>query len=117
MLDSRPFGAAGVWRAVRTAKNQQNFYDEVRMRAIGNRCGVSTGSRIVNLAWLFMLSGVFLSGCSSGSSKSSVTVSVSPQTAQVTVGLTAKFTATVSGTSDTGVTWKVEGKTGGDATV
>jgi len=87
------------------------------MRAIGNRCGVSTGLRIVNLAWLFLLSGVFLAGCSSGSSKSSVTVSVSPQTAQVTVGLNAKFTATVSGASDTGVIWKVEGKTGGNATV
>src|SRR5262249_27640458 len=87
------------------------------MRAIGNRRDVSAGLRIVNLGWLFLLSGVCLAGCSSGSWKSSVTVLVSPQTAQVTVALTAKFTATVSGASDTGVTWKVEGKTGGNATV
>ena len=87
------------------------------MQAIGKRCGVSIALGIVNLVSSSMFLVVLLAGCSSGSSKSSVTVSVSPATAQVTVGLTAKFTATVSGTSDSGVTWNVNGKTGGNATI
>jgi len=87
------------------------------MRAIGNRYAVSIGVRNIELGSLLMLLGVLLAGCSSGSSKSSVTVSVSPATAQVNVGLTAKFTATVNGASDTGVTWRVNGKTDGNSTV
>jgi hypothetical protein len=117
MLGSRSVRARSGLGAVRTAKNEQSSQDEVRMRAIGNWLGVSTGFRAEKLGLLFLLTGALLAGCSSGSSKSSVTVSVSPATAQVTVGLTAKFTATVSGASDTGVTWKVNGKSGGNATV
>jgi hypothetical protein len=44
-----------------------------------------------------------------------VSVSVSPNTATVRAGLSQPFTATVTGTSDTNVTWQVNGVTGGIA--
>jgi hypothetical protein len=46
-----------------------------------------------------------------------VTVSVSPGTANVQVGTTQQFTATVGGTANQGVTWSVNGIAGGNATV
>ena len=46
-----------------------------------------------------------------------VTVSVSPASASVRVRQTQQFTATVSNTSTTAVTWKVNGITGGNTTV
>jgi hypothetical protein len=46
-----------------------------------------------------------------------VTVTVSPSTAQITRGSTLQFTATVSGTSNQGVQWRVGGVTGGNSTV
>ena len=45
-----------------------------------------------------------------------VTVTVAPQTANVVVGATQQFTATVANTNNTDVTWQVNGVTGGDAT-
>lgn len=64
---------------------------------------------------ILSLAGVCLAGCLGGSStKSTVTVVVSPSSAQVYVGLTAKFSATVTGASDTTVTWKVNGTEGGN---
>jgi hypothetical protein len=42
-----------------------------------------------------------------------VSVSVSPNTATVRAGLSQPFTATVTGTSNTNVTWQVNGVTGG----
>lgn len=58
-----------------------------------------------------------LLACSGGSSKSSVSVTVTPSSAQVFAGLTAKFTATVTGSGNTAVTWEVNGKVSGDGTV
>jgi hypothetical protein len=87
------------------------------MRAIGNRHSSSRRVRRHKVNLYLILAGILLAGCSSGSSKSSVTVTVSPATAQVSVGLTAKFTATVNGASDTGVIWKVSGKKDGNSTV
>jgi hypothetical protein len=45
------------------------------------------------------------------------TVTVSPATANVQEGSQQQFTATVTNTSDTAVTWQVNGVTGGNATV
>ena len=45
------------------------------------------------------------------------TVTVSPATANVQEGSQQQFTATVSNTNDTTVTWQVNGITGGNATV
>lgn len=46
-----------------------------------------------------------------------VVVGVSPATATVNTAATRQFTASVTGTSNTAVTWSVNGTTGGDATV
>lgn len=54
----------------------------------------------------------------SGQAKQSgVTVSVSPSSATVQVNQQKAFTATVTGTTDTAVTWDVNGIANGDATV
>ena len=59
----------------------------------------------------------FLAGCGSGSStNTTVTVSVTPATATVIPATTQQFTATVSNTSNTAVTWAVNGVGGGDST-
>ena len=46
-----------------------------------------------------------------------VSVSISPTSAMVRVGKTRAFTATVTNTPNTSVTWKVNGITGGNSTV
>jgi hypothetical protein len=62
---------------------------------------------------------LFLSGCGGGSTASSVTtttavhVAVQPPTANVPNFLRQQFSATVTGSSNTAVTWEVNGKPGG----
>jgi len=46
-----------------------------------------------------------------------VSVNISPATATVVLKQTRQFTATVTGTSNTSVVWKVNGVTGGNTTV
>src|SRR6202008_845892 len=46
-----------------------------------------------------------------------VSVTIAPLLATVAVGGTQQFTATVQNTSNTAVTWQVNGVTGGNATV
>jgi Glycosyl hydrolases family 39 len=46
-----------------------------------------------------------------------VAVSISPASANVTVNTTQQFAATVTGTTNTGVQWSVDGVTGGNSTV
>ncbi len=46
-----------------------------------------------------------------------VSVTISPTSTSVRVGRTRQFTATVTNTSNTAVTWKVNGITGGNSTV
>jgi len=48
---------------------------------------------------------------------SNITVAVTPSTGSVTIGQTLQFKATVSNATNTGVTWKVNGVTGGNASV
>jgi len=48
---------------------------------------------------------------------STIAVSISPPSAALQVGLTQQFVATVSGTTNTSVTWAVNGIQGGNATV
>jgi trimeric autotransporter adhesin len=47
----------------------------------------------------------------------SVSVGSTPSISEVYTGTTQSFTATVTGTANTGVTWQVNGMTGGSATV
>ena len=77
---------------------------------------------------VFLLGVVALAGCSGATkssppsnsntppSGSSVTVTVSPASANVRAGATQSFSATVSGSSNTSVTWQVNGVAGGSAT-
>jgi len=52
---------------------------------------------------------VLFLGCAGTSHQASVAVAVTPATASVVVSKTQQFTATVTGTSNTGVTWSVGG--------
>jgi Bacterial Ig-like domain (group 2) len=60
------------------------------------------------LGALSCLSVLFVS-CSGGVNKTPVTVSISPTTVSVPVGMTQQFTATATGTSNSAVTWSVAG--------
>ena len=58
---------------------------------------------------------VFLGSCSSSTPPSQITVTVTPTTATLSPGATTQFTATVTGTTNTTVTWQVNGTPGGSA--
>src|ERR1700686_4208362 len=71
--------------------------------------------------WLYVSSlltiGVVTAGCGGGSSTpQSISISVTPATKMIEVGGTQTFTATLTNTSNTAVTWQVNGVVGGDAT-
>jgi hypothetical protein len=74
---------------------------------------------------LFALAGIYcvilVSGCGGGGSTPppppTVNVSVSPKRAAITTGQTQSFAATVTGSSNTSVTWGVDTIAGGNATV
>ncbi|HXH48186.1 MAG TPA: hypothetical protein VNM47_02335 [Terriglobia bacterium] len=72
---------------------------------------------VMLLAFLAVLS----EGCGGGSpaptQPPAVTVSISPSSASVITGQTSAFTATVTGSSNKNVTWKVNGFAGGNSTV
>ncbi len=52
---------------------------------------------------------VLFSGCAGTSSKTTVTISVAPMAVSVAAGNTQQFTATVTGASNTAVTWSIAG--------
>ena len=62
---------------------------------------------------------LMLAACGGGGNNppNNPSVTVSPATANVQEGSQQQFTATVSGTNDTGVTWQVNGVTGGNTSV
>src|SRR5215467_11366022 len=61
---------------------------------------------------------VFLSSCGGSSTPPvPITVTVTPPSATVSPGATKQFLATVTGTTNTAVTWKVNGTAGGNSTV
>jgi hypothetical protein len=82
--------------------------------------------RAIALLALFVFS-AFVAGCSgytsagqgggSGGNSSGVNISLTPSSATVVVGQSAAFQATVTGTTNTAVTWAVNGVTGGNSTV
>ena len=74
---------------------------------------------VLATAALFCL---FVSSCGGGGGSSTapppiVVISISPTTASVMVDATKQFTATVSNTSNTGVTWSVNNTAGGNSTL
>src|SRR5216117_2738657 len=64
-----------------------------------------------------VLETVGCAGVSTTPTPISVSVTISPILATVAAGGTQQFTATVQNTSNTAVTWQVNGVTGGNATV
>ena len=81
--------------------------------ALGQGCSKKIGrfSACATLL-LFSVAGI---GCGGGSS--TVAVTITPTTATVKLQATQQFTTTVTGNSDTDVTWSVNSVTGGNATV
>ena len=66
---------------------------------------------LLTLAW---------AGCGGGKSSTTsttVAVTISPTTASIAGGATQQFTATVTPTTNTAVTWQVNGENGGDAII
>jgi hypothetical protein len=66
------------------------------------------------------LFGTWICGCGSNYTAApppQVTVSVSPKRGAITTGQTQAFTATITGSSNTNVTWEVDGTAGGSAGV
>lgn len=92
----------------------------------GNGCNILAGvlvkARNIHL-WVaagFLTGTLLLAGCGSsggsqgGGGNQNVSVTVTPSASNATVNATAQFSATVSGTSNSGVTWTVvEGSDGG----
>src|ERR1700739_2739822 len=81
--------------------------------------------RRANVLLAMWITAVFLAGCSgsgsgstqSGGGSSGVTLTLSPSSATVVVGQSAAFLATVTGSTNTIVTWDVNGITGGNTTI
>ncbi|MBZ5509763.1 MAG: hypothetical protein LAN70_01195 [Acidobacteriia bacterium] len=75
---------------------------------------------ILSGAVVFLILAV-LAGCggssSSSTSTSTVVLSISPTSASVTTGLTQQFTVTVTNTTNTALSWSVNGIVGGNSTV
>jgi hypothetical protein len=76
------------------------------------------------VCWLFVLlalsSALVSTSCGGGAApqqQQEVSVTISPTSANVTVNGTQQFTATVTGTNNTSVTWSVNNVTGGNSTV
>src|SRR3954471_19385286 len=68
---------------------------------------------------LFLAVIFVFSGCGGGSSSDSTTVAITVSPTQVTLppGQSAQFTATVTNSTNTGVTWQVNGVAGGNTSV
>src|SRR3989475_849849 len=70
--------------------------------------------------FLFAFAEFFLSACSgagrSNTAPPQISVTISPPSASVATGQTQQFTAPVTGSSNTGVTWRANGVTGGNST-
>jgi plastocyanin len=62
-----------------------------------------------------LLGTIWQSGCHGG--KQTVAVTISPTSATIRLGQTQQFTATVTGNSNTNVTWTVNGVNGGNTSV
>ncbi len=83
--------------------------------------------RRVNGLFPLWITAAFLAGCSSvnstsqnsgsGGNSGGVAVTLTPTSATVVVGQSAAFRATVTGSTNTAVTWEVNGVTGGNSTV
>ena len=65
-------------------------------------------------AILSFLSVFFLAACGGASNGPEVAISISPTMATLNAGMQQQFQATVTGTTNTSVTWQVNGNVGGN---
>src|SRR6185437_7109241 len=77
------------------------------------RARSNTGDLVKQLALAIV---IVLAALATGCGGGSLSVSISPKTATVPPGATQQFTATVSNSSDSTVTWQVNSVTGGNST-
>src|SRR5713226_9483413 len=84
------------------------MYREDKKLAKGNRMRLLWASAL-------LLGTIWQGGC--GTSKQTVAITISPTAATVRLGQTQQFTATVTGNSNTSVTWTVNGVNGGNTSV
>ncbi len=74
-------------------------------------------STVAVAAMLMMIPILFLSGCGGGnSSTNTISITITPATATLSASQTTSFTASVTNTSNTAVTWLVNGIANGNAT-
>src|SRR3954469_17705533 len=69
---------------------------------------------------LIVLTAIVWAGCGGGNKSTpaaGVAITISPTTASIAGGATQSFTATVTGSTNTAVTWQVNGENGGDAII
>lgn len=90
---------------------------EVKASSLDTSLAMSTGShrltvQAYNGTWFKTTEYITVS-----STSSAVSVSISPASATVAAGGTQQLSATVTGSSDTSVTWSVDGVTGGNSSV
>src|SRR5271169_2266949 len=83
---------------------------------IGSELRVVGGTKMRRLLLYGLILGVvaWQTGCKSATV---VAITISPTAATVSLGATQQFTAAVTGTSDTQVTWSVNSVVGGNNTV
>src|SRR6266481_5312674 len=92
------------------------------MKTDGRGCKRKTIGPLASCVWLaaVAMSILELFGCTGVTTTQTpipVIVTISPTSATVAAGGTQQFTATVQNTSNTAVTWQVNGVMGGNATV
>src|SRR5207244_841309 len=92
------------------------------MKTDGCGCKRKTIGPLASCVWLaaVAMSVLELFGCTGVATtrtSTPVIVTIAPMSATVAAGGTQQFTATVQNTSNTAVTWQVNGVTGGNATV
>src|SRR5437879_9198524 len=92
------------------------------MKTDGCSCKRKTIGPLASCVWLAAVAMSILEffGCTGVSTTRTpipVIVTIAPVSATVAAGGTQQFTATVQNTSNTAVTWQVNGVTGGNATV
>lgn len=102
-------GAQVLWN---NAPLQTSFVSPTRLTATGN--ATQTGSAAITVA---NPGPAAVSGPFTINVVSSIVVNVTPSAAGLVPGATQQFQASVTGTPNTAVTWKVNGTTGGDSSV
>ena len=89
-----------------------------KIRRLGAGAKVARLHRILQKPFVFSLFGFLLLGCGFAGrpTANEVVVLINPPSANVALGQTQQFLASVSGSTNTTVIWTVNGLTGGDAT-